>query len=342
MIETLTLNLCCQEPDEQTILTECPVHRESDLFFYNADMTTSNGESFISFVKSQKQHESILLYLATNGGDADAAYRMARFLKRTYESFTLCIFGFCKSAGTLLALGAEQLVMGPRAELGPLDVQVFDPDEFMQRSSGLSIYQALESLGERSFDLFEDAFLKLRSRSGGVITTQTAGEMAAKLVIGLYAPVTEQIDCARVGELQRSLDIVVEYGHRLGANPNLVNHLARNFPSHSFVIDKHECDGYFDNLREPNVFEVFLRHQLRGYAIDNYQQDMTRYPLMNDVMGCVQIEETIDEDHNEIQAEDEHQGQTATGGYAQPPTAATAEGNDDALQDKGSSGKEPK
>jgi len=311
MIETLTLKLCCQEPEEQQLLRDCPLHHESDLLFYNAEMTTSNGESFISFVKQQKRHDAVTMFLATNGGDADAAYRMVRFIRRTYAKFTLCVFGFCKSAGTLFALGAQELVMGRRGELGPLDVQVFDPDEFMQRSSGLSIYQALESLGERSFELFEDTFLKLRSRSGGVITTQTAGEMAAKLVIGLYAPVTGQIDCARVGELQRSLDIVVEYGRRLGANMKLVTHLARNFPSHSFVIDKEECKGYFDNLRDPNLFEDFLRHQLRGYSIENYQRDFTRYPLDEDVMGAVEIQEGTDEKDNDEQNQNGHTGKPA-------------------------------
>ena len=44
---------------------------------------------------------------------------------------------YCKSAGTLIALGASALYMDDRSELGPLDMQVTRGDEIGAMRSGL-------------------------------------------------------------------------------------------------------------------------------------------------------------------------------------------------------------
>ena len=38
----------------------------------------------------------------------------------------------CKSAGTLLLIGATSLIISDRGELGPLDVQLSKPDEIFE------------------------------------------------------------------------------------------------------------------------------------------------------------------------------------------------------------------
>ncbi len=49
--------------------------------------------------------------MVTEGGDADPAYRIARCLQDHYDRFSLFVSGYCKSAGTLVALGAHELQM---------------------------------------------------------------------------------------------------------------------------------------------------------------------------------------------------------------------------------------
>lgn len=141
-------------------------------------------------VTKHRSRKNVILILATYGGDPHAAYRVARFLQDHYERFSLYVFGFCKSAGTLLALGANNIVMGDRAEFGPLDVQIHKPDEFMHRVSGLDITKALASISTSAWDAFEEFFINMRARSGGVITTKTASESAAQVINGLFSPIT--------------------------------------------------------------------------------------------------------------------------------------------------------
>ena len=58
------------------------------------------------------------LMLTTNGGDPNDAYRIARLLQRVSKTFYLCVPRICKSAGTLIALGAHQIQMTMISELG--------------------------------------------------------------------------------------------------------------------------------------------------------------------------------------------------------------------------------
>ncbi len=75
----------------------------ADMFLYSGDLDRDGATWFIGVTEQYKNKENVVLILTTYGGTADAAYKMARHLKRTYQRFTLCIFGPCKSAGTLLA-----------------------------------------------------------------------------------------------------------------------------------------------------------------------------------------------------------------------------------------------
>lgn len=75
-------------------------------------------------IEKHKKHSQCTVFLTTLGGDADAGYRIGRCLQHNYEHITVVIPSLCKSAGTLVAIAAHELVIGDLGELGPLDVQV--------------------------------------------------------------------------------------------------------------------------------------------------------------------------------------------------------------------------
>jgi len=64
------------------------------------------------------------LVIATNGGTATAARRLALLLHEYTDRLTVLVPHRARSAGTLLCLGAHDLVLGPLAELSPLDPQI--------------------------------------------------------------------------------------------------------------------------------------------------------------------------------------------------------------------------
>lgn len=62
--------------------------------------------------------------LSTGGGTITAARRLALLLREYGSQVSMLIPYRARSAGTLLCLSANELLMGPLAELGPLDPQI--------------------------------------------------------------------------------------------------------------------------------------------------------------------------------------------------------------------------
>lgn len=229
------------EEEIKLVIKKISDEHVADVYLFSATINDTTVDNFINLVKNiGTKNQNCYLILTTDGGDPDAGYRMTKFIKRKYTKFILCVLGSCKSTGTLIAIGADEIIMGDFGEFGPLDIQLTKDDE-MSNTSGLSYMQSLNSLNEQAFNSFEASFMRLKRRSGYTITTKTAAEIASKISVGIISPISAQIDPLKLGEVQRAIRIADAYGKRLSENKNLLNHLISGFPSHSFVIDYEEC-----------------------------------------------------------------------------------------------------
>ena len=68
------------------------------------------------------------LMLETPGGDGETAIRLVRQAQSRCRELTVIVPNQAKSAGTLLALGADQILMGSTGDLGPIDPQLLMRD----------------------------------------------------------------------------------------------------------------------------------------------------------------------------------------------------------------------
>jgi hypothetical protein len=247
--------------------------RGADIAVFSGEINSVTAEKFITELRKTKvRTENLILVLTTNGGEPDAGYRIIRAIKRHYTGLTLVVFGYCKSTGTLMALGADKIIMTELGELGPLDIQLVKDDELVN-TSGLSYLQSLYSLNENLINFFESHFLQLKRRSGNTITTKTAAHISHELTTGLIAPISSQIDPIKLGEVQRAMKIAEAYGTRLCNKRNLIQKLIGEYPSHSFVIDKDEAKEIFGNLEEPDEAINNLENALNAAKITRYQKE---------------------------------------------------------------------
>ena len=95
-----------------------PVHRDDILALVDLFHTLPAGGS-------------IDMLVHTSGGDVDAAEKIASMLRKRVgptARFRVIVPDFAKSAGTLLALASDTLVMSDSSELGPVDPQLNLPD----------------------------------------------------------------------------------------------------------------------------------------------------------------------------------------------------------------------
>lgn len=63
------------------------------------------------------------LIISSPGGDGEAAVRLVRSIQSRCRELTVIIPSQAKSAATLLALGANHIIMAPASDLGPVDPQ---------------------------------------------------------------------------------------------------------------------------------------------------------------------------------------------------------------------------
>src|SRR5258706_2151955 len=73
---------------------------------------------------SHNPSKPLFLLLHTSGGKVEPAYLISKCCKKSAPKFVVAVPRFAKSAGTLLALGADEIHMGIISELGPIDPQI--------------------------------------------------------------------------------------------------------------------------------------------------------------------------------------------------------------------------
>lgn len=231
-----------------------------DFFLYNGDIERGDDFKFIEFVDEAKNSDDLTLILVTRGGSPDAAYKIGRYLQSRYESIKVFVPGFCKSAGTLLAISADELVFSPYGELGPLDVQMMRTDNIAGLESGLNISEAFMTLERRAKETFHDLITEIIGSSGGVVSFHTASHSAAEIVSSLYGPIFGRIDPEEVGSRARAMRIGEDYGKRLNEKfenlkPYALDMLSQTYSSHGFVIDMPEACALFKRVREASENE---------------------------------------------------------------------------------------
>ncbi|MBL0375210.1 hypothetical protein JJB09_24650 [Rhizobium sp. KVB221] len=295
-----------------------------DVYLYNGEISRSNDLKFIELVSDTQESNQCLVILVTPGGDPDAAYKMARYLQRRYDSYKVLISGYCKSAGTLFAIGANELIFTPYGELGPLDVQMARTDHLTGLESGLNISEAFSTLENRARETYQNVTFDIISSSGGVVSFPTASHAATEIVTALYGPIFSRIDPEEVGSRSRAMRIGEDYGKRLNSKwnnlkPGALAKLSQTYSSHGFVIDSEEAEALFSRVRMANDEELGLVLEL-GLLARHPQRSLTLQKVRD--IGATNLES--DNDHEET-ADDEEATERPDADGENPPAAVGTE-----------------
>ncbi len=224
-----------------------------DWFLFSGSIGQFDSLEFAECVDKNKKADCAVIVMCSYGGFPDSAYKMARYLQHVYGSYSVVVAGYCKSAATLFAIGADELIFTPFGELGPLDVQFQKEDKLFGQESGLNITEAIINLENHALKMYYKMIRDIIAGSGGVVTFRTASEVATGITSALYGPIFGQIEPDKVGERMRAMRIGKEYAARLDIHGNLkpqaLDFLSESYASHSFVIDYKEAELLFKKVR---------------------------------------------------------------------------------------------
>ena len=118
----------------QTLIKKIQEKTKNHLICYvatqSSSLTREDSIGFAEVLYNIPRNSSIDLLINSPGGDIDAAEKIVSMLRATVGKGILRIIvpDFAKSAGTLIALAADKIVMSDSSELGPIDPQFVKKD----------------------------------------------------------------------------------------------------------------------------------------------------------------------------------------------------------------------
>lgn len=113
--------------DKKGLIREIETLRNSKVLVYflglNSTMAQDAVEVIYNNLRRVGKVEKIDLFLHTTGGFLEVPLKIVNIIREFSKKFSVLVPYRAHSAGTLLALGADEIVMGKMAELTPVDPQ---------------------------------------------------------------------------------------------------------------------------------------------------------------------------------------------------------------------------
>ena len=232
---------------------------------------------------SARQKTDILLIIVSNGGFIAPAYQISKVCREwAKERFIVAAPRQAKSAATLIALGADQVHMGPLSHLGPVDPQ-------FEWGSGVSMEDSLNSITRRVKEN----------------PSQAVAEMWSTYLQG-------QLPIGAIGEYERTVIACAQYAERLlisgksdkSRAERIAQHLVYEYKNHGFVIDSAEAIEIFGDSSvvtssnelafSEDVYRIIskVENQLKG-TVDHEQGIMfTGIDVVGSVEDGVDVQST--------------------------------------------------
>lgn len=112
---------------EEKLGSKVIVYITSDRAGFEANIAQDVIDLFINQLDGIGIQEKISLYLYTRGGDTAAAWNIVNLLRQYCDKLEVVIPHKAHSAGTLISIGANSIIMTKQATLGPIDPSVNTP-----------------------------------------------------------------------------------------------------------------------------------------------------------------------------------------------------------------------
>ncbi len=163
---------------------------------------TKIADDVIPLLKQHLQkinfNKKISLFLYTRGGDMLTPLRLVKFIRNYCDNFEVIIPYRAHSAGTLIALGADNIVMGKMSELSPIDPTTGHPYNPKNQINP-------NQLMEISVEDFNSYFLFAKEKLG----------IKNNQMTNLYANLSKDLHPLAIGNVYRGYRMVKMLGERL-------------------------------------------------------------------------------------------------------------------------------
>lgn len=199
--------------------------------------------------------ERISLFMYTRGGNTLAAWTLVNLIRNFCKDFEVIVPFNCHSAGTLISLGANRIIMTKQATLGPIDPSVngpLNPSIPGSNNPNAKVPVSVE---------FVDAYLQMAKRELN-ISDQVA---LSNILIDL----TKHIHPLTLGQVYKSKSQIQMLAEKLLAHQNIsedskkniIKFLCSESGSHDYTIHRKEAKNLGLDIEKPdeNLYNIIKR-----------------------------------------------------------------------------------
>lgn len=182
------------------------------------------------------------LLIESTGGDPLASWRIISLLRSSFKKVNVLVPHSAFSAATLLALGADEIVMGPFGSLGPIDPQITT-----RKKDGTTQQFGYEDVA---------SFLSFVREEGGITEQQ--------YIKGAFEKLCEVVEPPVLGFAKRSSSLSISIGEKMlqmhMTDPEskikasaIAKKLNKSFFSHGHALGRKEADEIGLRVTEPDA-----------------------------------------------------------------------------------------
>jgi len=198
----------------------------TEVFYRHLEMLKEND---------QRTGNQIDLFLYTRGGDVLTPWRLVHLIREYTTRFNVIVPFRCYSAGTLLCLGADEIVMGKMGELGPIDpsvVNAFNPQDPNNPAARIPVN-------------IEDVYSYL------ALAGEKAGVCSNDQQVKAFTLLVERIHPLALGNVHRNYMLIRSLAKKLlamhqqplreGRSEHIVDNLTEKLYAHNHMISRREA-----------------------------------------------------------------------------------------------------
>ncbi|MBT9149473.1 MAG: SDH family Clp fold serine proteinase [Dehalococcoidia bacterium] len=235
--------------------------------------------------ETEPKTERIDLFLYTRGGDVSVPWRIVTMIREFCSDFSVLIPYKAHSAGTMIALGADRIVMGKKAELSPIDPTLVKavigeatvpPPEI----SVEDVTSYISFMRERANITDQSALAQVVSQLASNLTPLTLGSVNRQyshirlVARKLLTSRKEKIEESRIGSVIEALtEKMYSHGHAIGRMEATELGLPVDKPDDNLETLTWNLYQEYERLlqlAEPiDPEELLIRENKEEYAIDN-------------------------------------------------------------------------
>jgi hypothetical protein len=220
---------------------------------------------FYRHLESIGQREKISLFLYTRGGDVLTPWRLVNLIREYCTHFSALIPFRAYSAGTLICLGADEIMMGKMGELSPIDPSVanaFNPKDPHHKTARIPVS-------------VEDV------TSFFTLAREIAGLKQEEHLVSVFQRLSRTVHPLSLGNVHRNYLLIRSMGKKLlelhssNSPPEhieqVIRHLTEELYAHNHMISRYEAKKNINlKITEPSPDVEKLMWDL----YENYEADL--------------------------------------------------------------------